>query len=61
MSRTRQTARIMDAALADIPVLRPVREAVDHGAGERIAAYAARCRAEMGEARWLELNREFDA
>jgi hypothetical protein len=60
-SRTKQNARIMDAALADIPTLRPVREAIDHGALDRIAAFAAERRAEMGEARWLELSKEFDA
>lgn len=59
MSRTKQQARIMDAALRDVP--QPVRTEIDWGCIARIEAYAALRRAEMGEARWQELNREFES
>jgi hypothetical protein len=61
MSRTKQNARIMDAALADIPTLRPVREPIDYGALDRIAAFAAERRAEIGPERWAQLVKEWNA
>lgn len=60
MSRTAQSARILAAAIADVPALPPVRAAIDWDCINRIAAFAARCRAEMGEARWAELSTEWD-
>ena len=43
-----------------IPRFTPIRRTVDWDALNRISAYAARCRAEMGEKRWAELNREWE-
>ena len=60
MSRARQTARIQAAADRDL-TLRPVREAIDWTALDRIAAFAAERRAELGEARWAKLNKEWNA
>lgn len=33
---------------------------VDHAAGDRLTDFAAEARAEMGEARWAELNKEWE-
>jgi hypothetical protein len=41
--------------------LRPVREPVDWGSVNRIAAYAAERRAEMGEEAWQRLQQEWQA
>ena len=61
MTRPRkQQARIMDAAERDL-ALRPVREPIDWDAINRLSAYAADRRAEMGGARYLELTKEWNA
>ncbi len=60
-SRTKQNARIMDAALADIPTLRPVSEPIDWDCVERLAAFAAKRKAEMVLARWVQLQKEWEA
>ena len=51
----RQNARLLESAMAP----KPVRNAVDWGCIERLQAYAAMRRAELGEARWVELQREW--
>ena len=56
----KQNARVMAAAERELAV-RPVRAAVDWGAVNRLADYAAMRRAEMGEERWAELQREWNA
>ena len=61
MTRARnQTARIQAAANQAL-TLRPVREAIDWAALDRIAAYVAERRAELGPERWAELNKEWNA
>jgi hypothetical protein len=57
---TKRNARMLAASEREL-TLRPVREAIDYGALDRIAAYAAERRAEMGEARWLEFSKEWNA
>jgi hypothetical protein len=59
MSRTKQQARIMDAALSDVP--QPIRTEIDWGCIARIEAYAALRRAELGPDRWAELQKEWNA
>ena len=54
-----QQARVQKAAERDL-AMRPVREPIDWDALDRIAAYAAERRAEMGEARYLELTKEWN-
>jgi hypothetical protein len=56
---TKRNARMLAASERELS-LRPVREAIDYGALDRIAAFAAERRAEMGEARYLELLKEWD-
>lgn len=56
----RQRARIQQAANDDL-ALRPVREPIDWDSVNRLSAYAAERRAEMGEARYLELTKEWSA
>lgn len=60
MSGLRQQARILEAANDDL-ALRPVRETIDWDALNRVAAFAAERRAELGEARWAELQAEWEA
>jgi hypothetical protein len=61
MNRPRkQAARLLAASIAELPPLVPVREAIDWGCINRIAAFAAQRRAELGEERWAELTRELD-
>ena len=55
-----QQARVQKAAERDL-AMRPVREPIDWDALNRLSAYAAERRAEMGEARWQELTKEYDA
>lgn len=54
-----QRARIMAAAIRDIP--RPVCVSIDWGCVDRITAYAEARRAELGEAKWAELQQEWNA
>lgn len=55
-----QRARVQKAAERDL-ALRQVREPIDWDALNRLSAYADDRRAEMGEARWQELNKEWNA
>ena len=55
-----KTARIQQAA-NDALAMRPVREPIDWDALNRLSAYAAERRAEMGEAKYLELTKEWNA
>lgn len=57
MNRERQRHRIMQSVLGESyfpPVTR-----VDMGALDRLSAFAAERRAEMGEERWAELQKEW--
>lgn len=60
MTRTRTIAACMEAADRDARLPR-VTEPIDWDALNRLSAYAAKCRREMGEARWNELNKEWEA
>lgn len=55
-----QRARVQKAAERDL-ALRPVRDLIDWDCINRLSAYAAARRAEMGEARWQELQKEWNA
>jgi hypothetical protein len=57
MSGIKQQARMERAAIENLP--RVTRE-IDWGALDRIAAYAAQARAEMGPERWAELQKEWE-
>ena len=62
MTRTRTTARLLDQARDEIhhtAKMPPVTAAVDWGALDRMERFAAERRAELGETRWAELNREW--
>lgn len=54
-----QRARIMASAERALAI-RPVRAAIDFDCLNRLSAYAAKCRAELGEARWTQLNQEWE-
>lgn len=56
----KQNARVMAAAERELAV-RPVRAAVDFGAVNRLADYAAMRRAEMGPEKWAEIEREWES
>lgn len=59
--RQRHVALCHAAADADARLtLPPVREPIDWGCIERLSEYAAMRRAEVGEERWHELEREWE-
>ena len=58
MTGLRQQARVLAAAERDL-ALRPVREAIDWDCLNRISAFAAQRRTELGEERWTQLQQEW--
>lgn len=61
--RARTVAACLDSArdeIHHIAKLEPIREQIDWDCLNRMAAWAAKCRAEMGEERWAELDKEPD-
>ena len=56
MSRAPRTPRIKR-----LEAPKPVEVGIDHGCLDRLSAFAAQRRAELGEARWAELQKGWDA
>lgn len=48
-------------AMIEPIIIKPITAQIDYAALDRIDAHVARARAEMGEQRWNELQREWDA
>lgn len=59
MTRTRTELACHKSALA-APIFKPVRP-VDWDCLNRLSAYAAECRKEMGEELWAKYSAEWDA
>jgi hypothetical protein len=51
-------ARLLKRATVE---LKPVTRTIDWGCLDRLSQYAADCRAEMGEDRWAEHQKEWNA